>query len=255
MKHPILLLLLLIVAGTASAGPNQGVVLAVHGDQEGIATAGDGPLTLPSSTDDLVPRAEPDPHGVEWFTILAVSPPENSPDIFVVTFGLGDYDPDVCEVAYSWPAHAGYYTLEIPTDNWPGPFSGTSVAFGEVGALTNHIEPIYYIGVYARRPGEIPLGDFYPSQDAVVVTYPRDGMPVEDPIAGFAVLGCGGAEGENVLPWVYDASDEGTGDDSGGAAEDGTGDSSGNDSDDGSNGPSPAARETSTWGAIKAIYR
>jgi hypothetical protein len=224
MKHLAIVAAVLIFAGGVSAGPNEGIVLAVHGGRVEAITTSTPTVPLPPHPHELIPTSTPDREGVEWFTIVAVSPPENTPDFLVVIFGVGDYDPNVCEIEFFQPAHPGRFTLEIPSDGWPGPFSGTAVAFGEVDCLTGHMEPVYYLGVYATGPSEIPLGDYYPHQKASVATC-GPGRIFEDPFKAFGTIGCGGERGENIIPWVGQIPQD------------------------------PVPVERTTWGRIKSVYR
>lgn len=214
--------LLTLVTCGVMAGPNEGGVLAVHGNTNGVETEGRPcDIPIPSDCDDFVPEATPDANGVEWFVALAVFPQSSDPGFDVIVFGIGDYDPAVCAIALWGPCHPELAPLEIPSDDWPGPFSGTAVAWTPE-CLRDLIVPVYYFGVYAYGPGTIPLGDHYPGQPASF-TY---GVPCvesgedfqEDPIEGFGIMGCGGAQGMNDCP------------------------------------PGPTAVESTTWGRIKSVY-
>lgn len=184
---------LLMLGGAALAGPNEGIFLAVHAGGRGIETNGNPGATLPvpDNCEDFVPTVDGGP-GVQWFTVLAVSTQCN-PSFNTVTFGLGQ-DSANCYVAAAVPARPEFSPMEIPSDEWPEPNSGTCVSWAP-NCLTNPIEPIYYIGFYSYGPGTIELGDFYPGQPAGVVDCSLP--PVADAFEDFGVVGHGGSAGSN----------------------------------------------------------
>jgi hypothetical protein len=210
-----LALMLMLLAGSF-AGPNKGVILGVHGNVGGIDTNGDPctAIALPWTCWELVPTATPDGNGVEWFLIVAVREPEELA-FNTITFGIGDFDAEVCYISMYGPCFSEFSPLEIPTDDWPGVTSGTSVSWAPE-CLTGNIVPVYYFGIYVYAPGAIPLGPFYPGQDENLVSCNEP--PEEDAIWAYGEIGCGGYP---VDPLVCDE---------------------------------PLVMQT-TWGQIKAVYR
>jgi hypothetical protein len=188
-------ILLAFVATSAVAGPNEGLILAVHGNVSGIETSG-APcraFPLPDRCEDLRSYAAPDSFGVEWFTVVAISRPTDDTQISHVAFGIGDYDPELLDIVYAQPCMTPPRPLEISTQNWPGPNSGTTLAWSP-SCLEGDVQPIYSFGVYAYGPGAIPL-DAHP----VVPTGVTDCMvnSQEDLFDGMGVMGCRGDEGRN----------------------------------------------------------
>jgi hypothetical protein len=217
-------LMLPLLTGT-HAGPNEGGVLAVHGNVDGVDTDWD-PCTnilLPDTCSELIPTATPDGNNVEWFLILAVREPE--PLSFnTIVFGIGDYQETSCYIAHYGPCHQELEPLEIPNDRWPERYTGTSVSW-HPNCLEGNLVGVYYFGVYTYAPGQIPLGDWnIPHPASFISCSPQE----EDLIAAFGTIGCGGADGENSCP----AS------------------SLPDDSDIGETGG-----ESTTWGRIKTVYR
>lgn len=189
--------ILALSAGVAFAGSNAGIQLHVHGNVAGVETNGDpcGALAVPADCGGLVPSGAPDANGAEWFVVVAVSPPANSPNFNTIIFGVGDYVPlQSCYVALYGPCHADLNPLETSSAGWPGPSTGTAVSWAP-NCLTGHVEPVYYFAVYSYGGGAIPLGDFYPGQAAGVVSC--DSPPEEDPFASYGAMGCGGDPGSN----------------------------------------------------------
>jgi hypothetical protein len=215
MKKTLLILSSLFIACTVNAGPNEGVVLTVHGNTEGLATDGDPcNLPIPTTCAETVPTAQPDPFGVEWFNVLVAR--AGGASFNTITFGVGPYDPGACYIATYGPCRTDLDPLEIPSQSWPGPFSGTAVSWAPE-CLEGTLVQVYWFGVYAYTSGVIPLGSYYPNQRSSVVSC--EGWPVEDFFVDHGSFGCGGAQGDQTCP------DEPT-----------------------------AARET-TWGRIKALSR
>lgn len=179
-------------------GPNEGIVLNVHGNIDGVSTGGTPcrAIELPFDCDDLSATATPDENGVLWFLVVASSSGYDT-NINTVTFGLGSYDSGACYIASYGPCHPELNPLEIPSDGWPGPNSGTSVTWAP-DCLTESLEAVYFFGVYAYSAATVPLGPFYPNQEEMVVSC--DDFPEEDAIAGFGAMGCGGDRGSIECP-------------------------------------------------------
>lgn len=194
----LILALLAVVAGAALAGPNVGVVLTPQGNVQCVETFGDicGQIQLPDACEDTDPNSCPDSGGVEWFLVLAAG---HAPLSFTtITFGIGDYDPYACYLGSFGPCHADLGPLEISSDGWPGPLTGTSVSWAP-NCLTGMLVAVYYFGFYVYYGGDsVPLGDFFPGQTAAVVSC--DDPPSEEPIAGFGIMGCGDAPGQQFCP-------------------------------------------------------
>ncbi|MBD3336509.1 MAG: hypothetical protein GF355_13435 [Candidatus Eisenbacteria bacterium] len=245
---------LALSAGVASAGPNEGVQLHVHGNVDGVDTGGTPceTIVLPATCEELNPTATEAPDGLYWFLAVVVSPPENPVNFNTVVFGVENYD-------YTTSMYIGQYgpcvegSLEIPTETWPQPTefglgSGTAVTWAP-NCLEGHLEPVYYFGCYYYGPDPLPLGE-HPVQPASVVDCSAES--VEDALVAFGELngvnppcpegGVGACciEGECVYLSQADCVGQG-GYFAGGNCEDVD--------------CSSIAVETTTWGKIKQTYR
>jgi hypothetical protein len=197
--------------GSPSCDPNpcdfvtqhyDGIVLTVHGNLGCVEPNGDpcGAIEIPSDCEQTNPNACPDESGVEWF--LAVVTAEEELAFNTVTFGIGNYDPYACYLVAYGPCFPELQPLEISSDGWPGPLSGTSVTWAP-NCLEGRLVPVYYFGFYVYYGGgPVPLGDFYPGQSPAIVNcvFP----PTEDPIVGFGVMGCGTDPGMRACPQIGD---------------------------------------------------
>lgn len=189
---------MVLMAGAALAGPNEGVVLTPHGNVNGFPTGGSpcNDYPIPEICADTDPNAAPDAGGVEWYIVLAAG--ESELGFTTIIFGIGDYDPNACYAAMYGPCFPELVPLEIPSDTWPGPFSGTAVSWAPE-CLQGMLVPVYFFGFYVYSPGgPVPLGDFYPGLSSTVVSCEEP--PVEDVITGYGVMGCGDDPGVQVCP-------------------------------------------------------
>jgi hypothetical protein len=151
--------MLLMVTGSY-AGPNEGVLLFVQGNVDGVETDGiPCYIPIPDVCDELCPDAVPVEAALEWFFAVVVSPPENNPAIFAVQFGVRYYESAGPQILLWGPCRPEFGPQELPTPGWPLPNTGVFV-FWPGGVMTNHIEPIYYFGMYAPYIWDegIPLG-------------------------------------------------------------------------------------------------
>jgi hypothetical protein len=182
--------LLALAAGAVLAGPNEGILLMVHGvpPEEDARNC-----EVPETCEELTSNTQPNVLGIEWFLVVMVSPPENEPNFNTIWFTIGDYDSQYLYIAFTGPCHQDLDPLEVSAGGWPMPNSGTGVTWVP-HCLTSHIEPVYYIGTYIYAPGVIHFGDFYGSSPFVSSC---EDPPTEDPIAGFASMGFGGEPGSN----------------------------------------------------------
>lgn len=202
MKRLVLAMAVLALgASVAFAGPNDGIVLTPHADQTGQLTNGDpcANLPIPPTCEETIPgNAAPHPEefNTEWFVVLAAR--AGGAAINTVVFGLGAYDSGACYIGYHGPCSPELSPLYVPSGaDWPGPNTGVAISWSP-NCLSGDLVPVAYFGVYGYAPGDIPLGDFHPTQAAVVVSC--DDPPEEDPIADFGAMGCGGADGLQVCP-------------------------------------------------------
>jgi len=203
MKHLIMSLgVLLISAGLVSAGTNPNVVLMVHGNIDGVDTGGDvfANIPIPSNASEFSAEATPDSYGCEWFIILAVSPPENSPGFSTLCFGIEEMDTDLAHIKYWGPiAPAEFYPpLEISRPGWPnGSNQGTSFSWAP-SCFDTYIQPVYYFGVYASEASHIVVGSDPVQGQDIVECYQIPWSEIDkDHIIATPVIGVGGAQGAN----------------------------------------------------------
>ena len=195
MKYLFALLLLLSVLwiGSSAAGPNAGGVLVVHHDPDLIYTTGVcDSLVVPSDCSEFNPTAIADGSPQLWF-ILAAFPDSLTNRFSTVTFGLGDYDDTEVVIGAAGRCETFGTALEISSAGWPGPNAGTSVSWAPACG-SGSIVPIYWFVTYAYASGTIPLGNYYPGQNATFVSCASP--PEEDLISDYGVMGFG-VEGQN----------------------------------------------------------
>jgi hypothetical protein len=256
-------------AGVAFAGSNPGVLLFAHGDLGGVATTDDPCGFCPTTCEELQTHATATPwNGMYWYLAVVVSPPENSPNINTVTFGLGSWDTGLGYVYLYWGPCTSFVVSELSTANWPGPDEGTSVTWAPE-CHYEYILPVYYFQIYAGggSPPVIPLGP-HPVQGGEVVDCASP--PAADTFAGYGAFEgtnpeCPGAQpewgaccvdmnGDMNKETCYDVADLAECD---GMAGDfflgimctnpgGPGDPC---------PPDVTAIQESTWGSIKSVYR
>jgi hypothetical protein len=104
-----------------------------------------------ASCDDQVNRIDA-ATAQTWFVLAAWS---ESKEWRGIDFGLGEYSAEQYVITEHGPCFPSQ-GLTIPTDNWPGPNEGVSLAVTDsawVGSLT----PIYYFRGYSYGPETIPL--------------------------------------------------------------------------------------------------
>jgi hypothetical protein len=101
-----------------------------------------------TSAEQQVNRTDTVDAPVFWFVLSAWYEPKAFRG---VEFGLGDYD----TAAFAIIEHGacGGSRLEIPSDTWPGPNSGTSLAARAGSDWMGNYVPIYHFVGYAYAPG------------------------------------------------------------------------------------------------------
>jgi hypothetical protein len=191
------LLLSALLAGPLSAGPNEGCVLAVHTDPNVVDTGGDPfrALQTPRHCDELTATGTTTGSGIKWFIVLGIFPDWASPEYDTFVFGLGRYDPSVIYIASYGPyVPVGSTILEIPSDGWPLPHSGTAVSYAPACVSDSRVQPLYYFGAYVYGDGKIELGE-HPVQGGLFV---ECGPAREtDEIEEYGVMGFGSETGSN----------------------------------------------------------
>jgi hypothetical protein len=183
--------LCLIVSGTALAGPNAGGTLILHANPSLVFTSGIQDYCGMSGLDSssaAVTSVLWDPDEKVVFHVIAAFPPESSPRLKALSFGI-DFDSTKFIIA----AHGECADFEVPGADWPKPGTGTTESWTtstQTGLLT---ECYWFAGyVYSEQEGEdstsvalIP----HPQQGGVFVD---DASPAAvDTIAGYGSLGFG----------------------------------------------------------------
>ncbi|MBU2690734.1 MAG: hypothetical protein KJ970_07375 [Candidatus Eisenbacteria bacterium] len=188
------MVILALTVGIVSAGPNEGVVLAVQGNvlgQQVDSHSSPCDIDIPVDCEDMDTHAVPY-YGASWYLAVVVSPPENTPNFSTVVFGLGDFNMAENYIAFTGSCVHG--ALEVTTAGWPGPGEGTAMSWAP-DCLYGYMEPVYYFGTYNYNDGVIPLG-VHPVQGGVVVNCSED--PEMDSFEGFGAM-----EGDNpACPFV-----------------------------------------------------
>lgn len=190
---------LFAISSAVSAGSNQGVVMMVHGNINGLETNGDifGSIPVPSNCEDYSTEATPDAGGVEWFQILVVSPPQNTPNFSTIAFGIPSSYDDLAYIASFGPISPGGPLIPLPiyTSGWPnGPGSKGAAISWAPGCFTEPVQPVFYFGCYSYSYGYVALGA-HPVQGGVVVDCTAD--PQMDEFVGYPIFGVGGYQGLN----------------------------------------------------------
>ena len=127
----------LLAASIASAGPNRGGTLLLHSNPELDFSCQPGVFcnqTGLALCEDAVTRD--DGHACVPIAVLAAFHVSTAPRLTGVTFGW-TYDPTV--VSITEPTPCG--DLQLTTDDWPAPSSGTAVTW--LTAQTTHLIPVY----------------------------------------------------------------------------------------------------------------
>lgn len=263
MRTLVVVLAVLAVSGTAYAGPNAGVQLHVHGNYEGVATNGDPCLLVPANCEDFVPWATNDvEEGLDWFIMVVVSPPENTPNFDTAVFGIGDYSTACAYPGYwgpCWPV-SPLYTTDPP---FPWPNSGVAVT-ERPECQTGYVEPIFWICFYDYCAQDVPL-HWHPTQgENGSGVSDCSGDPVLDPFVAYGIMGVSGAQGDNPpCPGqvVMGACCDGpvchyiTEDECLGNGWEYVGDNVPCENPNPCEEPPPTAVQETTWGSIKNIYR
>ena len=171
----------------ASAGPNAGGTLIVHGDA-GVVYTNDiddytGASPLPGGCSTAETNYPADEHFVWW--VKAVFPESTSPRLLGVTFGV-DYD----AAAIVLEGYGASGDFELADPNWPEPQSGTAVTFQNT--QTAWLVDLYWFAGYNYSGyGTDVSFDLAPnpSQGAY---FADDDVPSNlDPVADFGSFGFG----------------------------------------------------------------
>ncbi|MBU1699883.1 MAG: hypothetical protein KJ970_02300 [Candidatus Eisenbacteria bacterium] len=185
---------LLTLPSLILAGPNEGVYLAVHGNVDGIETNGDifGSITIPANAADFSPTATPDAGGVEWFQLIVVSPPENTPNFNTIVFGIPTAYQNITSIDFWGPIAPGGAAIPLPiyTSGWPnGPGTRGAAVSWAPGCFYEHLQPVFYFGCYSYNAGYVALGA-HPVQGGVVVDCGSN--PQTDTFTSYPVFSVGG---------------------------------------------------------------
>jgi hypothetical protein len=183
----------------ALAGPNQGGTLILHANPSLTFTIDIQDYCGLSALDSCSAAVTSVPWDLEKrvvFHVLAAFPPESTPRLKALSFGI-DYDSTKFIIA----ARSKCADFEISEGNWPKPGTGTTESW-TTGTRTGRLTEAYWFVGYAYSA--------YEAQDSTSVTliphpvqhgvFVDDAFPAEvDTIAGYGVLGFG-ASGSRQCP-------------------------------------------------------
>lgn len=180
----LLTLVALLVAVTVNdcpAGPNQGGVLIVHARPDlvystGVTYCGQSGIT---ACEEAVPRL--DGAGPHIWYVLAAFPPDSSPRLSGVTFGI-TYDANVVFEGYGHCAD-----FELPDGTWPASGTGTAMTWNSPNY--GFVTELYWFAGYTYL--DVPAS-FAPRQypGGGGSNFADDSVPaLIDPVAGYGSLG------------------------------------------------------------------
>ena len=176
------LTLLVLIPGTAAAGPNAGGVLLVHA-QADAPYSYDDPAECghPTPTSCAETRARVDGEGPFLFSILAAFPEGASPRVAGATFGI-EYDASIHVLDYQ-----SCGDFELVTENWPASREGIAITWA-LPETTLVFEMCAFLGYQDGDPGVFSSW-VHPTQGAAFV----DDSIVNDPesVVAFGSLGFG----------------------------------------------------------------
>ena len=192
---PGLILCGLLLPRPASAGADAGGVLLVHANSSLSYTtdvkdyAGRGALKDGAQALTSVPLTS---GHTSVFFVYAAFPPESSPRLTGVTFGIR-YDARKIGLV----AHGKCGDTEIPGPKWPAPDTGTSVVWKT--AQTSKLTEIYWFAGYAYAKADTTSFALTAHPDTNLGGFfADDAVPAQlDPITAYGRLGFGTA---GVLP-------------------------------------------------------
>lgn len=133
-------------ASQAGAGPNTPGTLVIHTTGMTYSTDGGVPMCdvyrdNPVSACDAVASNEDQSTVASIWVVLAAFPPELSPRLSGVVFGI-DYDDTQTFLTAFQPCG----DFELFTQEWPAPGNGTAITWDE--AQTGHLTPVYTFAGY-----------------------------------------------------------------------------------------------------------
>ncbi len=183
--------LLLFIPVLALAGPNEGGTLILHANPSIVFTSDTADYCGMAGLDSCsaaVTSVAWDPGKKIVFHVLAAFPPESSPRLKALSFGI-DYDP----TKFMMAARSTCADFELSDGTWPAAGTGTSQSW-TTGAQIGLLTEVYWFAGYAYSEQDaedstsvslIP----HPLQHGVFVD---DAFPAEvDTIAGYGRLGFG----------------------------------------------------------------
>jgi hypothetical protein len=134
---------------------------------------------------------------LEWFLILAAR--DGGVATNTAVWGIGAFNEADYYVYANGPCSPTLVGTFVPSDTWPGPMSGVATSWSP-NCLSGDLVPLHWMAItcYSGASGTIPLGNFYPGQNAVVVSC--DQPPEEDPFVDYGALGVCGDPGDQACP-------------------------------------------------------
>jgi len=149
----ILCICLIAASRVVAGGVNQGGVLVVHHDPSLVATAACDSSAVPAVCSNLVPTGTVSSALKVWHVCASFSS-AISDRLAGVEFGFGEFEESAVSFVDWGPC--GDSPLEIPTEGWPGPNSGTAIAWSD--CRSGRVIPVYAFSCYVYGAVTIPLG-------------------------------------------------------------------------------------------------
>jgi hypothetical protein len=183
----------LALGGPAQAGPHANGALIFHLNPDleyTVSSQGyEGQSGLRDCREAVTEGEVTSERAQIWFVLASFARSPGPVDLAGVEFGFGNYDAGrISFVGYRVCVdRVGDNFLEIPTDGWPGPRQGTSVAYLPP-RRTDPVE-LYWFATYVYGPVSIELG-LRPETDMAWFSDPS--VPQQtDEAADFGILGFG----------------------------------------------------------------
>lgn len=191
----------------ASAGSNAGGVYLLHLAPEIQYTSSNRSYCEQfdvKSFDDVRVSGKPDPSRAQVFYVLAAFDAEHSPRFKTIGFGFGEGINAEKIQFENWGACASNI-MEMPSEGWPGPGSGTAVFFADT-VFTGRLTPVYWFSAYVYGECQLELSA-YPGKRLGAFFVDDGSPPMEDRVESFGALGFG-MEGKKPSPMVPKESPE-----------------------------------------------
>lgn len=197
--HPFLILIVWAISGGLGSALAGTASVVAHYEPAYDSLASISSWSVPKSDSGLVASVPADGRAHKVLLLLAFSPDQPiKDDLRGICFGLMEYDTTrlVIDDWGPWPPAQGKY-LELPIPGWPGPSTGTALAYsrpeGSPSVVTagRALVPIYWFQTIASAPCQLAFGP-HKTQGGTFVTRqePRTLSVISDFVSvGFGMAG------------------------------------------------------------------